>query len=91
VVISVMAVIGFADGRSDIVQFAKDREEWLRTVLELPGGIPSIRAITAQLRLPFLEQAPGRPIPAQPAVSEKAPSPITQISLSLANSSSAAS
>jgi hypothetical protein len=41
VVISVMAVIGFADGWSDIVQFAKDREQWLRTVLELPSGIPS--------------------------------------------------
>ena len=40
VVISVMAVIGFADGWSDIVQFAKDREDWLRKVLELPGGIP---------------------------------------------------
>jgi hypothetical protein len=41
VVTSVMAVIGFADGWSDIVQFAKDREDWLRTVLELPSGIPS--------------------------------------------------
>ena len=41
VVISVMAVIGFADGWSDIVQFAKDREQWLRSVLELPSGIPS--------------------------------------------------
>ncbi|MBN1605625.1 MAG: transposase family protein [Polyangiaceae bacterium] len=43
VVISVMAVIGFADGWTDIVQFAKAREEWLRTVLELPSGIPGNR------------------------------------------------
>jgi len=40
VVISVLAVVCGADGWSDIVQFAEDREEWLRTFLELPGDIP---------------------------------------------------
>jgi predicted transposase YbfD/YdcC len=40
VVISVMAVVSFADGWEDIVDFAKLREAWLRTFLELPNGIP---------------------------------------------------
>lgn len=39
-VISVMAVISYADGWDDIVEYAKVREEWLRTFLELPYGIP---------------------------------------------------
>lgn len=40
VVISVMAVICYADGWDDIVEYAKVREAWLRTFLELPNGIP---------------------------------------------------
>lgn len=40
VVISVTAVISYADGWDDIVEYAKVREEWLRTFLELPHGIP---------------------------------------------------
>lgn len=40
VVTSVLAVICGADGWSDIVQFAQDRQEWLGTFLELPNGIP---------------------------------------------------
>jgi len=40
VVISVMAVICNADGWDEIVLYAKQREEWLRTFLELPRGIP---------------------------------------------------
>jgi len=40
VVISVMAVICYADGWDDIVEYAKVREAWLRTFLELPHGIP---------------------------------------------------
>lgn len=40
VVISVMAVISYADGWDDIVEYAKVREGWLRTFLELPNGIP---------------------------------------------------
>lgn len=40
VVVSVMAVISFADGWDDIVEYAKVREAWLRTFLELPNGLP---------------------------------------------------
>jgi predicted transposase YbfD/YdcC len=40
VVISVLAVICYADGWSDIHDFGKAREAWLRRFLELPNGIP---------------------------------------------------
>lgn len=40
VVMSVMAVICYADGWSDIHDFGKAREAWLREFLELPNGIP---------------------------------------------------
>jgi hypothetical protein len=39
VILSVMAVICYADGWDDIAEFAKARESWLRTFLELPHGI----------------------------------------------------
>jgi hypothetical protein len=39
VVIRVMAVIAYADGWDDIAAFAKERQAWLRTFLELPHGI----------------------------------------------------
>ena len=40
VIMSVMAVICYADGWSDIHDFGKAREAWLREFLELPNGIP---------------------------------------------------
>ena len=40
VIISVLAVVAGADGWSDIVQFAEDRQDWFNTFLELPAGIP---------------------------------------------------
>lgn len=40
VIISVLAVVAGADGWSDIVQFAEDRQDWFSTFLELPAGIP---------------------------------------------------
>ena len=40
VMISVLAVVAGADGWSDIVQFAEDRQDWFKTFLELPAGIP---------------------------------------------------
>jgi len=40
-VIAVLAVIAGADGWDEIVEWATARQEWLRTFLGLPGGIPS--------------------------------------------------
>jgi hypothetical protein len=40
VIISVLAVVAGADGWSDIVQFAEDRQDWFKRFLELPAGIP---------------------------------------------------
>jgi hypothetical protein len=40
VIISVLAVVAGADGWSDIVQFAEDRQDWFSTFRELPAGIP---------------------------------------------------
>ena len=40
VVMSMMAVICNADGWDEIVLFARQRQEWLGTFLELPNGIP---------------------------------------------------
>jgi hypothetical protein len=40
VVISLMAVVSYADGWSDIVEYAKSKEPWLRALLGLPNGIP---------------------------------------------------
>ena len=39
VIISVLAVVAGANGRSDIVQFAEDRQDWFKTFLELPARI----------------------------------------------------
>lgn len=39
--IAVCAVIGGADTWTDIAQFGRDKEDWLRSFLELPNGIPS--------------------------------------------------
>jgi predicted transposase YbfD/YdcC len=40
-VITVLATICGADGWIEIQRFGEDKEEWLRTFLELPNGIPS--------------------------------------------------
>jgi len=39
--LSIIAVIGSAEGWEDIEEFAKAKEEWLRSFLELENGIPS--------------------------------------------------
>jgi predicted transposase YbfD/YdcC len=43
VIISVMAVVSFADGWDDIVEYAKVRESWLRTFLELPNYVLALK------------------------------------------------
>jgi predicted transposase YbfD/YdcC len=40
IVMSILAVICDSEGWDEIADWAKDREEWLRTILELPNGIP---------------------------------------------------
>jgi predicted transposase YbfD/YdcC len=40
VIISLLAVVCYADGWSEIVDYAKTKESWLRTFLKLPNGIP---------------------------------------------------
>lgn len=39
--IAVCSVVAFAEGFEDMEDFGREREEWLRTFLELPHGIPS--------------------------------------------------
>lgn len=41
IVIAICAVISGADTWQEVETFAREREEWLRTFLDLPGGIPS--------------------------------------------------
>jgi len=41
IVIAVMAVICGADGWAEVAYFGQCKNEWLKTFLELPGGIPS--------------------------------------------------
>ena len=40
-VVAVCAIIGNADTWQDMEEFGKEKEDWLRTFLELPHGIPS--------------------------------------------------
>ena len=40
-VIAVCAIIANADTWQDMEEFGKEKEDWLRTFLELPHGIPS--------------------------------------------------
>lgn len=40
-VIALCGVLGNCDGWEDLEFFAEDREDWFRTFLELPNGIPS--------------------------------------------------
>lgn len=41
IVMAVLAVMCGADSWEDIYRFARDQEEWLRSFLPLPGGVPS--------------------------------------------------
>jgi predicted transposase YbfD/YdcC len=41
IAITVCAVIAGADGWTDVEEFGKAKQEWLRTFLKLPNGIPS--------------------------------------------------
>jgi predicted transposase YbfD/YdcC len=41
VVIAILATLANADGWSDMAEFGKAKEAWLRQYLELPNGIPS--------------------------------------------------
>ena len=41
VMVAILAVICGADGWTDIEEFGRAREAWLRRFLELPHGIPS--------------------------------------------------
>ena len=41
IAIAICAVIGNADDWHDIVTFALARQDWLKTFLQLPNGIPS--------------------------------------------------
>ena len=41
IIIAILAVLAGADGWTDIEQFGKAKETWLRRYLELPHGIPS--------------------------------------------------
>ena len=41
IAIAICATIGGADGWDDVALFGKEKEDWLKTFLELPNGIPS--------------------------------------------------
>jgi predicted transposase YbfD/YdcC len=41
IIITVLAVIGGADTWVDVVNYGKEKEEWLKQFLDLPNGIPS--------------------------------------------------
>lgn len=41
IIIAICGVICGAEGWADIEEFGKEKEEWLKTILELPNGIPS--------------------------------------------------
>ena len=41
VILAVLAALSGADAWTEVESFAEDQEDWLRTFLELPGGIPS--------------------------------------------------
>ena len=48
--LAVCAVISGADGWEEIEDFGKDKEDWLKTFLELPNGIPSHDTIARVFR-----------------------------------------
>ena len=41
IIIAICGVISGAEGWAEIEEFGKEKEEWLKTLLELPNGIPS--------------------------------------------------
>lgn len=41
VILGVLAALGGAGSWTEVESFAEDQEDWLRTYLEFPGGIPS--------------------------------------------------
>ena len=51
VCLSICAVIAGAEGWEDIEEFGEQKEEWLRTFLKLPHGIPSHDTIARVFRL----------------------------------------
>jgi predicted transposase YbfD/YdcC len=51
VCLSICAVIAGAEGWEDIEEFGQHKEEWLRTFLKLPEGIPSHDTIARVFRL----------------------------------------
>lgn len=60
VVIAILATICGAEGWTDMEEFAVAREEWLRTFLELPSGIPTddtFRRFFGKLKPSCFEQA----------------------------------
>lgn len=40
-IIALIEVIGGAETFTEIEQYGEEKEEWFKTFLELPGGIPS--------------------------------------------------
>lgn len=58
-VLTILAVICGADGWVDVELFGKSKDEWLKTFLELPHGIPShdtIGDVFARLNPTHLQQ-----------------------------------
>lgn len=51
VCLSICAVIAGAEGWEDIEEFGRQKEQWLRTFLRLPNGIPSHDTISRVFRL----------------------------------------
>ena len=51
-VIAVCAIIANADTWQDMEEFGKEKEDWLRTFLELPHGIPSQYPLTTHFTAP---------------------------------------
>src|SRR5712692_193180 len=41
IIIAICGMICGAEGWVEIEEFGKEKEEWLKTILELPNGIPS--------------------------------------------------
>lgn len=58
-VIAILAVMSGCDDYPGIVEYARDREDWLRSFLRLPHGIPSLstfRRVFAALKPSVLQQ-----------------------------------
>src|SRR6202035_1062702 len=62
-VIAIVAVMSGSDDYPGIVEFGRDAQEWLKTILRLPHGIPSIstfRRVFAALKPAVLAGVMGR-------------------------------